>query len=138
MDSHQLATSVVQILVPYLLKAGEELARTAGQAAWNKAAELQQAVKKRFEKEKDEKSAQTLEQFKEDPEENKESMENELERILGNDPEFSGTLENLLRQADRVGAGAVFGVQVSGGTVGEVINVDKIEGGFTIDKRSQK
>ncbi len=60
-----------------------------------------------------------------------------LEKILDKDSRFSERLAGLLKDADRAGAGAVFDVRILGGEVGEIINIEKVEGGFTINKRSR-
>jgi hypothetical protein len=138
MDISAIVTAAITILSPYLAKAGEEAAKKVGSAAWEKATEIHQAIKARFKKEEDSYPAQTLEQFEKDPEKRKGAMEDVLKEIMEQDTEFSARLLSLLEEADEAGAGAVFNVNIFGGEVGEILSIDKLEGGLTIDKRSRK
>ncbi|UCC52881.1 MAG: hypothetical protein JSV68_02730 [Anaerolineaceae bacterium] len=138
MDPNAIAASAIAILSPYLVKAGEEIAKGAGQAAWKKTGDIYEAIKVRFAKEEDDFPAQTLEQFEKSPDKRKGAMQDVLGEILAHDPAFTQQLTNLLKEADDAGAGAVFNVNIFGGEVGEIINVDKLEGGIKIDKSSGK
>ncbi len=62
-------------------------------------------------------------------------MQEALEEILAKDTGFAASLLALLKDAEQAGAGTVFNVSVFGGEVGEVINIDRLEGGLTINKR---
>jgi len=135
LSTSAIAAAAVALLVPYLQKAGEEFAKKAGQAAWEKAAEVQKAIKARFAKEKDRYPAETLKRFEEKPEARQAAMQEALEGVLNEDHEFARTLLQLLKEADAAGAGTVFNVNIFGGQVGEIINVDQLEGGLTIRKQ---
>ena len=138
MDINAIATTAIAILSSYLAKAGVEAAKKAGSAAWEKANEIYQAIKARFKKEKDGFPVQTLEQFEKTPEKRKGAMEDVLKEILENDPEFSKSLLSLLNEAEKAGTGTVFNVNISGGKVGEIVNIGKLKGGLKINKRSGK
>lgn len=129
-----IAKAAVTLLAPYLARSGEAIVKKAGEAAWEKAEEIYQALKKRFDKEKDDYSRKTLARFKEKPEARKATFQELLEEFLHKDPEFAKLLLNLLKEADEAGAGATFNVNVFGGKVGEIINIDDLEGGLTINK----
>jgi hypothetical protein len=51
------------------------------------------------------------------------------------DSTFRLALSVLLQEADQAGTGAIFNVNVFGGQVGEIINVDRLDGGLTIHKK---
>ena len=136
MDVSVIASAAVALLSPYLAKAGEELAKKAGTAAWDQVTKIHQAVKARFKTEEDTFPAQTLERFEKEPEKYSGGMEDVLKGVLKKDPEFSQSLADLLNKADRAGAGSVFNVSVRDSEVGEIINVDTLSGGLSIDKRS--
>ncbi len=138
MDISAITTAVITVLSPYLVKTGEEVAKKVGVAAWEKATEIHQSIKARFKKEEDSFPAQALEQFEKNPEKRKGAMEDALKEVLAKDPEFSESLVGLLKEADKAGTGAAFNVNIFGGEVGEIINIDKLEGGMTIDRRSGK
>ncbi len=135
MEPTALATAAIGILSPYLVKAGEEVAKSAAQAAWKKAAEIHKSIKSRIEQEEDDYLSRTLQRFEESPEKRKGAMQEALEEILAKDTGFAASLLALLKDAEQAGAGTVFNVSVFGGEVGEVINIDRLEGGLTINKR---
>jgi hypothetical protein len=138
MDVSVITSAAIAILSPYLAKAGEEVAKKVGGAAWEKATEIHQAIKKRFKEEQDDFPAQTLKRFEKNPEKHKGGMEDVLRDILEKDSGFSESLLGLLKEADQAGTGAVFNVTIFGGEVGEIFKIDKVEGGLRIDKRSGK
>ena len=134
MDISTMAATTIALLSPYLAKAGEEVTKKAATAAWEKANDIFQAIKDRLQKEKSEYPAQTLKRFEEDPEKRKGSMQEVLEEVLSKDSDFAQKLLDLLKEADQAGTGAVFNVQIFGGEVGEIINIDNLDGGLTINK----
>ena len=136
MEISAIAAATIAILSPYMTKAGEEVAKKAANAAWEKASEIHQAVKAKFLSNNVKSSRQLMEQYEKDPKENKSKMEAALAEVLESDPKFTEKLLELLKQAHEAGAGAVFNVTVAGGEVGEIISIDKLEGGLRIDKRS--
>jgi hypothetical protein len=137
MEISAMATAAIAILAPYLAKAGEEAAKKAGNAAWAKAAELMAVIKTRFKKEKDEKPTKILEGFEKAPENSRAEMEAVLEKLLAKDAKFSKTVFKLLKEAEKAGANTEFNVQVFGDQHGDIFNINKVEGGLRIDKRSR-
>jgi hypothetical protein len=135
-DINAIAAAVITLLSPYLAKAGEEAAKQIGNAAWKKMAEIHQIIKTRFKKEKDDFPAKTLEQFEKDPKKRKGAMQEVLVKILEKDPELATSLLNLLKETEK--ADPEFITQVLGGEVGEIFNINKLEGGIKIDKRPGK
>jgi histone deacetylase complex regulatory component SIN3 len=138
MNIETIATATITLLSPYLAKMGEEAAKKAGDAAWKKAAEIHATIKARFKKEKDEFPSKTLEQFEKNPEKRKGAMQDVLTETLDKDPDFAKSLLKLLTEAEKLGTGAIFNVTIFGGEVGEIINVDRLEGGLEINKGSRK
>lgn len=134
MDVQAIASAAIAILTPYLAKAGEEIAKKAVGAAWEKAREIYQAVQARIAKEKEPYPQQTLGQFQENPEKRQGAMQDVLIEILEKDPAFAERLQCLLKEAQQAGAGTTFNTNVFGGQVGEIINIDKVEKGLTIKK----
>lgn len=135
MEPAMIATAVVAILSSYLAKAGEDTAEKAGEAAWRKAAEIYQTIKTRFAKEENDYPTRTLKQFEERPASCKGALKEILEGLLSQDAEFARLLAQLLKEVDEAGGKTVFNVSVFGGQVGEIINIDKLEGGLTISKK---
>jgi hypothetical protein len=127
MDVAMIAQTAITILAPYLAKAGEEVAKKSREAAGKKAEAIYQAIKTRFQKEKDDYPLQTLERFEENPEKRKATIQEVLEEILDKDPDFAQLLFTLLKKADEASGGAVFNVNIFGGEVGQVINVDELK-----------
>ena len=56
---------------------------------------------------------------------------------MAEDADFAKALLVQLEDADKAGVGTVFNVNIFGGEVGEIINIDKLEGGLTITKTSK-
>jgi len=138
MDPTAIATTTIAILSPYLAKAGEAAANKVGEAAWEKAAEIYDAIQARFvQDDDDDYPSQTLKRFEEQPDSRKAALQEILEEILSQDSDFAQSLSHLLKEADEAGAGAVFNVSVFGGEVGEIINVDKLKGGLTINNNKK-
>lgn len=135
MDAAAIATVATTLLSPYLAQAREDVANETGGAAWEKVRQIHQAIRTRLQEEGDSYPAETLRRFEEQPESRRGAMQSVLQEILDVDPAFARALSVLLQEADRAGAGAVFNVNVFGGTVGEIINIDRLDGGLTIHKR---
>jgi len=138
MEVETLASTAITVLSPYLTKIGKGIASKASSAAWEKATELYDLIKDRFDKETDEYPSQTLERFEKEPEKRTAAMTEVLTEIIEKDSEFAGKLESLLLEAEKAGVGSVFNVSIFGGEVGEIINIDKLEGGLRISKREGK
>ncbi len=134
MDPVTIAASAVAILTPYLAKAGEEVSKKAVGAAWEKVSEIYQAVKGRLSQEKDEYPKEVLKRFEKEPEKRKQAMQETLADVLEKDPDFSGKLLKMLKDADKAGAGTTFNTNIFGGEVGEIINIGSVQQGLTINK----
>jgi hypothetical protein len=101
-DWSQVATGAVAVLVPlapYLQKAGEEVAKEIGKAVWEKGKAIYQAIRGRFEEDKDEKGQATLKLFLEDSQ----TFEQALARLVSQkaqaDPAFGKRLQDLVQDA---------------------------------------
>ncbi len=134
MDPVTIAASAVAILTPYLAKAGEEVSKKAVGAAWEKVSEIYQAVKGRLSQEKDDYPKEVLKRFEKEPEKRKQAMQETLADVLEKDPDFSGKLLKMLKDADKAGAGTTFNTNIFGGEVGEIINIGSVQQGLTINK----
>lgn len=135
MDSATIASAAISILTPYLAKAGEEVAKKSANAAWEKASEIYKAVKERFTQEKDKRSQEMLKRYEKEPEKRKRTMQEILAGMLEKDPGFSKKLLKLVRDAEKSGAGTVFNTNIFGGEVGEIINIETVQNGLTINKK---
>jgi hypothetical protein len=62
-------------------------------------------------------------------------MQETLAEVLEKDPNFAKKLMKMLKDADKAGAGTVFNTNVFGGEVGEIINIDTVQQGLTINKK---
>lgn len=137
MEVTVIATMIIQVLSPYFVKAGEEVASAVGQTAWHKVTELYQLIKSRFGKEESDYPSQTLDQFESNPEKRRAAMQEILEEILEKDQEFANAISNLLDDDEGASQSRpVFNTTISGSTVGEVLNIDRLEGGLTINKQN--
>jgi hypothetical protein len=135
MDPITIASSAITLLTPYLAKAGEEVSKKAIGAAWEKIAEIHQSIKDRLAQEKDKYPKETLKRFEKEPEKRKQAMQETLAEILEKDPTFAKKLVKLLKDAEKAGSGTVFNTNVFGGAVGEIINIDTVQQGLTINKK---
>jgi cell division septum initiation protein DivIVA len=133
-DIATIAAAAVTILSPYLVRTGKEAAEKAAEAAWKKASEIHQAIKARLGEEGDDYALRTLQRFEANPERRRDAMQDVIEEVLDKDSDFARCLFSLLREADGAHAGATFNVTIFGGAVGEVINIDRLQGGLTISK----
>ncbi|MBN1618490.1 hypothetical protein JW887_04055 [Candidatus Dojkabacteria bacterium] len=93
-----VATALVPIM-PYIGKAGEEIAKKFGNEVWDKGKALYQAIKKKFQS--DDKSKQTLKLFEEDPETFKTAIEKILIQKLSEDGDFQADVQKLVEQIQK-------------------------------------
>ena len=135
MDPITIASSAIALLTPYLAKAGEEISKKAVGAAWEKITEIHQAIKDRLAQEKDSYPKETLKRYEKEPQKRKQAMQETLAEILEKDPSFAKKLVKLLKDADKAGAGTVFNTNIFGGEVGEIINIETVQQGLTINKK---
>jgi predicted nucleotidyltransferase len=135
MDPVTIASSTIALLTPYLAKMGEEVSKKVVGAAWEKVTEIHKAVKDRLAQEKDEYPKETLKRYEKEPVKRKQAMQETLAEVLEKDPAFAQKLVKMLKDADKAGAGTVFNTNVFGGEVGEIINIDTLQQGLTINKK---
>jgi len=135
MDPITIASSAIALLTPYLAKAGEEVSKKAVSAAWEKVTEIHKAIKDRLAQEKDKYPKETLKRYEKEPAKRKQAMQETLAEILEKDPAFAKKLVIMLKDADKAGAGTVFNTNVFGGEVGEIINIETLQQGLTINKK---
>lgn len=126
-----LATTVVSFLAPYLAKAGESMAKKAGDAAWEKLKQISAAVKKKLQG--DAYAEQTLQRLekKSDSESRQAALVGVLEEKIQEDASFAQTLKDLVAEAKEAGGDTIIQqVSVSGhAQTGDITTVGKIEGG---------
>ena len=99
MDPATLASLALTILSPYIAEVGKEFATKVGDAAFEQAKRLYDAIHARFAKvaPKDEgRASDALETFKKDPD-NAATVETKLVRILQDDPDFARELSQIVQ-----------------------------------------
>ena len=78
--------------------------------------------------------AQTLGRFAQNPQKRRAVFQSTLLELMEESPLFSRVLADLASAAERDEVGKnVFKTSISGGEVGQVINIDKLEGGLNIN-----
>ncbi len=135
MDVMTIASASITLLTPYLAKLGDEVVKRAAGVAWEKMGEIYNAIKDRISKEKDEFPKETLKRYEKEPEKRKLAMQETLADILAKDPKFAQKLSEMVEDANKAGARAVFTTNVYGGEVGEIINIENLHDGLNINKK---
>lgn len=103
MDPVTLAGLAITTLSPYIAEVGKEVATKVGDAAFEQAQRLYDAIRARFAKEapKDEgRASEALETFKKDPD-NAATVQTKLARILQDDPDFARELSKIVQSGPR-------------------------------------
>lgn len=103
MDPVTLAGLAITTLSPYIAEVGKEFATKAGDAAFEQAKRLYDAIHARFAKEapKDEgRASEALETFKKDSD-NAATVQTKLARILQDDPDFAHELSQIVQSGPR-------------------------------------
>lgn len=103
MDPTTLAALTVTALSPYIAEVGKEFATKAGDAAFERAKRLYDAIHDRFAKEasKDEgRASEALETFEKDPD-NAATIQTKLARILEDDSDFTRELSLIIQSGPR-------------------------------------
>ncbi len=113
MDPVTLAGLAITTLSPYIAEVSKEFATKAGDAVFEQAKRLYDAIHARFAKEADAgKASKVLQNFAEDPKEYAPNLENKLLQILQADPNFASTLSQIYHsgpiQSIKVGEDAKF------------------------------
>lgn len=98
MDPAKIATGVLAILVPYLVKGAKEFVNLAGQAAYEKAKGMLDKLKARWTG--DSEAAPVLQQFEQKPERYGAIVKDILQEKLAQDPNLARELANLLKEID--------------------------------------
>ncbi|OGW14372.1 MAG: hypothetical protein A3G93_14945 [Nitrospinae bacterium RIFCSPLOWO2_12_FULL_45_22] len=126
-----IATSAVALLSPYLEKAGEEFAKSAGSAAWNKAEKLYQAIKAKFAvKFAAREALDNLAKIPEDPD-TQAAVCAELKKVMAVDEKFAKQLAGILKEAAEAGVDRVFNTTIYG-DVAKLIQIGDVYGDVTI------
>lgn len=128
MTIHQIVTSVVTLLAPYLAKGGEEFAKKGGDATWERMKALYQTIYNKFSADEDDYAQQTLKRLKDKPLEK--SRQRALVDILTEkaeaDPKFAEELrkhdvmQNMTQGKEVI---QICWTPVSGGKVGKIVNI---------------
>ena len=107
MDPVTLATYAVSLLIPRLAKAGKDIAEKVGKEMWNKVSikteKLYETIKNKFDG--NDYAIQTLKRLEEKPEDKlrQSAMENVLNEVVAEDPQFQKMLGQLLSEAKQAG-----------------------------------
>jgi len=137
MEPLALATTIVNLIAPYLAKAGEVMASKAGETAWKKAKDLYAAIKDRLTD--DSYAAQTLKRLEENPasESRRAILTAVLEEKIRDDLVFAKALEELLADAKQASADSVMQqVTVSAhAQTGDITQIGKVEGSVNLGRK---
>ncbi len=121
-----MTTAAVALLAPYLAKAGEEVAQKVGDAAWQMAASLYQAIRRKFTKDQDAYAQQTLQRLKEQPtnEARQAALADVLNEKVQADPSFAQELKQLVQDTTQTQGINQFLTQVYGqAQVEKIVNI---------------
>jgi hypothetical protein len=136
MDPVALATMVVGVLAPYLTKAGQKIAEKAGEAAWEKASALYDAV--RGKTAKDTYAQQTLERLHGAPDDTnrRAAMQAVLAEMIAADTSFAESLHKLLEEDGDTTDEIEQHVRVSGqARTGNITQIGRVTGNIDLGER---
>ena len=140
MDPVTLATSVVGILMPYLIKGGETIAKKAVDATFEKAGQLYQTLKQKFSN--DPYAKETLKRVEEDPnsEARQAALTGVLEEKIKSDPALASELEQFLALAKELTSDQINqSVKVSGNAkTGNITTIGKMDGNIDMSHKKGK
>ena len=121
-----LAVAAVALIKPFLEKAGESLAGKVGEGAWEKAKQMYEAVRKKF----DLRSEASFRQLAERPQDGaaESAAARRLDEMLKSDRELAQKLADLLKESVDRDVQTVFNVNAQNAK--SVANIGKVEGGF--------
>jgi hypothetical protein len=91
-----LVSTVLSVLVPYVAKGGEEFAKEAGKAAFEKAKSLFQSLKTKLAGDKE--ASTVLENFEQKPARYQKILDDVLREKLTQDPALAADLEKHLKE----------------------------------------
>jgi hypothetical protein len=130
-DASRIAQDVANRLALLLKSPGDSDLRN-DQVEWSK--EIYELVLFFSELENNDYLTHTFKRFEEHPEKRRTVFRDILQEALEESPVFLRAFFNLLKERDPDKHGRiVFKTDVSGGTVGQIINVDRLEGGLNIN-----
>jgi len=133
MDTSQLAATIVTWLSPYLAKAGEAMAKKAGEAALGQFKILFETVQNKFKSEGNKAAQEALQSLEKSPDDEGEqkAMAQVLDEALQADPDFATALFELVKKLSEDKPSVQFITEVYGeAKVDNIINighVDKLE-----------
>ena len=130
MDIAQITATAAALLGPYLAKAGEAVAKKAGEAAWGKVEALYQAIHHKFAADKDDRAQETLRQLEERSTDkgHQAALASVLAEKAQADPAFAQELAKLVQIAAQDEAAVQFLTQVYGrAQVGKIINIGQAD-----------
>ena len=137
MDSLALATTVVNLLIPYLSKAAESLADKAADAAWKQLESLYTTVKKKLSA--NTYAEETLIRVTDAPqsEARQAALVGVLEEEIKDDSEFAEALQKLLSEVKGSDADNIVQKVTIGGhaRTGDVNTIGKVEGSVDLSRR---
>ena len=140
MDPVTLATSVVGILMPYLIKGGETIAKKAVDETIEKAGQLYQTIKQKFSG--DPYAKETLKRVEEDPnsEARQAALTGVLEEKIKSDPALASELEQFLALAKELTSDQINqSVKVSGNAkTGNITTIGKMDGNIDMSHKKGK
>lgn len=132
MEGKGLAAQAIALLVPYLTAAGQAVAARVGVGLWDQfrgaASKLFARVKEKFAT--DAQATDDLSMLEKDP--NSRGRQTVVQELLSgfleSDPQFANELGELVKAARQAGGDTITqAVNVSGGTVGDITQIGKIE-----------
>ena len=94
-----VAASAIAVLAPYLAKAGESFAETAGEKLAEKVGTLYRAIKDRFKSDNDAEQTMALVEAKPDSKPRMSALEEVLVEKMKEDPNFAATVNRLVEDA---------------------------------------
>jgi hypothetical protein len=137
MDPLALATAVVNLLIPYLTKAGQAVADKAAAVAWEKTKAIFAAVKEKLSG--DTYTEETLKRVEDEPQSQnrRAALIGVLEEQIKKDPAFADALGRLLAEAKSAGVETIQQtVTVSGqARTGDITTIGKVEGSVDMSKQ---
>lgn len=136
MDPQAIAAMTVNVIGPYLARAGEALAKEVGQVALDAMKSIYRTVKESLAG--DSYAEETLERVEEEPQSESRltALESLLEERLQADRDFAAALQGMLEEVKEAGAeDFVQQVTVSGqAQTGDITQIGKVEGDVDLSK----
>jgi Lhr-like helicase len=127
----EIAGSVVALLAPYLVKAGESAAQEMGKTGFGKVKAIYQAIAQKFSR--DNYGQQALKRLEEKPldEKRQRALIDLLEEKVTEDPEFAKKLAALVENVTEGKPTNQFVTQIFG-TVGKNVTIGDVQGNISI------